>query len=384
MRFKKYFLAFSGTLLLLAVLTTAINRIVDPFWYYRDISINGFNAVKPKFRNYERHVKPAMVQREQPASLIFGSSLAEIGFDPLHPALRMAGKSYNFALAGASWEMVACSMQFALARDAALRKIVLGLHPESMPQVDCKAAIAKMEVPEERAFLFSSDAFQASINTVLEQHKQKPSHTAEGLYFYTRGVPATADRFREFFALDSPCQIGQVSLSPTHPPPPRRQEQLDLSGLHELIRVAVKKGIELKLVMYPRHALSFEREYQCGTRQARWVAIAQIISMVEAEKNSLVEVWDFEGYHAIGTEPISNAPSLNWQDPKHFNTEFGNIMLDEMFAIKPPRFGMHLTSANLLARANTEIQTRRAYLDSHPEFLQQLKSLLPNHGALNR
>lgn len=377
---KKYIFVFTAMFLLLSVLTVAFNRVVDPFWYYRDVSIDGFNAIKPKFRNYERHVKPALVQREQPASLIFGSSFSEIGFDPLHPALRATGKSYNFALAGAGWEMVACDVQFALSKDTALRQIVLGIHPSAMPQKDCKADIIKMETPDERAFLFSIDAFEASINTVLEQYKQKTSHTAEGLYLYTRGLPETANRFREDFARHTPCKINHVSTNPPDTAILPKQGDLDLSGLREFVRKTTGRGIVLKLVVYPHHSLSLEKEYQCGTRQARWDALAQIVSVVEAEKSRFVEVWDFEGYHTIGTETISDAPGINWQDPAHFNTEFGNIMLDEMFAIKPPAFGVRLTSANLVAHANEERKARAAYLGRHPEFLRQLASMLPQHA----
>lgn len=374
---RKYIFVFTAMLSLLVLLVVAFNRVVDPFWYYRDISIDGFNTIKPRFKKYERHVKPALVQREQPASLIFGSSFSEIGLDPMHPALRATGKSYNFALAGASWEMVECAVQFSLKHDAALRQIVLGIHPGPLPKTDCKADIFKMENPDERAFLFSYDAFETSINTVLEQHRQKPTHTAEGLYSYTRGFPETARRFREHFALHTPCKISHVSANPSSSSL-AKQENLDLSGLLELVRQTRKQGIVLKLVVYPHHALSFEQQYQCGIRQARWDALTQIVSAIEAEKSNSVEVWDFEGYHAIGTENISDAAGVNWQDPAHFNTEFGNIMLDEMFAMKPPAFGERLTSANLEVRANMERKERAAYLDRHPEFLQQLESLLPH------
>ncbi len=377
---NKYLFVFTAILLFLSALTVAFNRVVDPFWYYQDISIDGFNAIKSKFQNYERHVKPGLVQREQPTSLIFGSSYSEIGFDPLHPALRATGKSYNFALAGAPWKMVACDVQFALSKDAALRQIVLGIHPDAMPQVDCKADIAKMENTDESAFLFSYNALTSSISTVRYQHKLKPSHTPEGLFFYARLDSGTEGRFRDVFAkYYKPCKINQISAKPPSTLLPK-QPNLDLSGLREIVRKAIERGIVLKLVVYPRHSLTFEQEYQCGTRQARWDALAQIVSVVEAEKNSLVEVWDFEGYHAIGTETISDAPGVYWQDNAHFNTEFGNIMLDEMFAIKPPEFGERLSSANLRDREARELKERAAYLSEHPEFLRQLESLLSQHA----
>lgn len=371
---RKYFLLFIGQLLLVAALMVAFNRVVDPFWYYRDISISGFNAIKPKFQFYERHVKPALVQQEQPASLIFGGSYSEIGFDPLHPALRAAGSSYNFAMAGEAWDMYVCDVLFALKHDAALRQIVLGITPGSLPSSDCQPRIRKMESVEQRAFLFSTAAFEASVNTVLEQHLMKPSHTAEGMYFYTRGTPGIIWRFRQDFHLNPVCK--------TPPPagslqPPAR---LDLSGLQDVLRQAASRGITVKVVVYPRHALHLERQYQCGIRQAKWDALKQIVPMVLQESGGLAEVWDFEGYHDIGTELIDDSAGHYWQDPGHFNYEFGNIMLDEMFALKPPAYGMKLTSSSLAERAETERRMRADYLARHPEFREQLESFLPQNA----
>ena len=124
---KKYITVFLLLLFFSSGAIIVFNRIVDPFWFYRDISINGFNADKPEFRTFERHVKPSIVVRKQPETLIFGSSLSEVGFNPLHPALNQEGKSYNFALAGAGWDINQCNIKFALKHDLALKEIVLGI-----------------------------------------------------------------------------------------------------------------------------------------------------------------------------------------------------------------------------------------------------------------
>lgn len=375
---KKYFFVFAVALLTMSGLTVAFNRVVDPFWYFRDVSIEGVNTIKPKFRNYERYVKPLLVQREQPSSLIFGSSYAEIGFDPLHPALTAVGKSYSFALAGAPWEMVACDVKFALEKDANLHQIVLGIHLSDLPRINCKADIERMATPDLRAFLFSYDAFEASINTVLEQHKQKPSHTLEGQYFYTRGTPATESRFREYFAQHPPCKFQSAVLHPLEADKQPKHKELDLSGLKDLVSEVIKRGIVLKLVVYPRHALLLEQEYQCGTRQARWNKLKQVADLVQTTRSGLVEVWDFEGYHAIATETISEQSGYYWQDPRHFNFEMGNIMLNEMFLLNPAQFGMQIIPGNIDARADFERRHRVQYLTEHPEFLIHLTKLLPD------
>jgi len=63
---KQFVIRFFCSSFLLLALIGLFNRIVDPFWYYRDIEIKGFNATKLVYSNYERHIKPALLMREQP------------------------------------------------------------------------------------------------------------------------------------------------------------------------------------------------------------------------------------------------------------------------------------------------------------------------------
>ena len=357
---KKYVILFLSGLSAMLCLVAAFDRIVDPFWYYRDISIPGFNEIKPKFRRYERHVKPSILEREQPGAVIFGSSYAEIGFDPSRLAAVAGVSAYNFALAGAQWERVYCDVRYALKYDRNLRWIVLGIHPEAMPAADCD--LSSMRHPDRIAFLLSADALKASFETVIEQRRGSPSHTAQGLYFYTRGMAGTAQRFREYLPTHSPC--GQ--------PSPYPEGGFDLEGLRKLLREAGRRNIGVKLVVYPRHAIPVELEYLCGARRGRWEALSEIVSMA-----GKAEVWDFEGFNAFSVEKISQAPAVYWQDPAHFNYEYGNIMLDEMFGRALPVVGNRLTPETLRGREDAERAARAAYLTGHPGFDAEVRSLLP-------
>ncbi len=371
---KRYVVAFFLLFPAALVLIAAFNRLVDPFWYYRDISIPGFNQVKTKFRRYERHVKPEILVREQPDAVIFGSSYSEIGFDPAHLSPLIGGSAYNFALAGASWNRVYCDTQFAMRYDRKLKWIVLGIHPKSMPERDCRKDLHEMRHPDELSFLLSADALKASLETVFEQRKDPPSHTAQGLYFYTRGKSGTADRFRQFLSVHVPCITGRGGASV--------DAKLDLKGLKNVLDEARMRHVSVRLVVYPRHAMLVEREYLCGVRQKRWEALSRIVSMAEslAGTGTSVEVWDFEGFHRIATERISEAPGVFWQDPAHFNYEYGNIMLDEMFGRSAALYGARLTSKNMAARQEAERSAREAYVRLHPGFDRQLMSLLGQPG----
>ena len=99
--------------------------------------------------------------------------------------------------------------------------------------------------------------------------------------------------------------------------------------------------------------------------------------MIEAMRSDRITLWDFEGYHQVGTERITDDAGVYWQDPAHFNYEMGNIMLNEMFGIKPPQLGVRLTPSSISLLEIAERAERAEYLDSHPEFLARLQDLLP-------
>lgn len=371
-----------GCLILLG-LVGIFNRIVDPFWYYRDIEIDGFNAVKHKFQRFERHVKPALLIREQPEAIILGSSFSEVGFDPNNPFFTNHGrlKSMNFALAGASWERNQCDFEFAVTHSR-IKRALVGFHPGDLPLADCKkdfASIGKISTGE---LLFSDRSLLASIQTILKQGNELRSHTREGMYFYSRHAAGVDNRFRKYF-------MARIKENPQCMKPgdkshvdsnPDAQHELDLSGLRRMIRTAKKHNVELVLFAYPRHAYNFEMDRQCDETGWQWHALQKIASMVKTESagNESVRAWHFYGYNDITAEPIGTSAKY-WQDPNHFNFEMGNWMLEDMFdeSHAPPKLGRPLASGSTDSIYREFLAQRDGYMKQHMEIQQDFQKLLP-------
>lgn len=382
---RRYVLGLLGGTALLLGLAGLFNRVVDPFWYYRDISIEGFNAVKTKFRRFERHVKPAILAREQPEAITLGSSFAEVGFDPENPAFTDNGRlrGYAFAVAGADWGMVTCYLQYAL-RHAPIRRVVIGIHTTDNPPVECDAMVAAMGNAGPGQLLFSARALHASVQTVLEQRKERPSHTAKGRYFYTRFDPGADGRFRELFnhrLRTRPCDLRLPEAGSAAPVPrasPKRA--LNLEGLREVVRLARERGFELRLVVYPTHAYALEMDELCGEEVERWDALRQMAEVVEQEAGSdAIQLWEFLGYNAVTGEPVG-ALMKWWQNPFHFNAETGDLVLGAMLGqpvAGAPEFGRRVTSAGVVERQRRFEEERRAFVGDHPEFYPGLRALLP-------
>ncbi len=365
----------------------AFNRVVDPFWYYRDFEIAGFNAVKPRFARFERHVKPALLARELPQAIVLGSSFAEIGFDPLDPSLTDSGRlrGYNFAMAGAGWDLEQCALDYAL-KHAPIKRVVVGIHPGALPKADCNKVWQGMSVSQVE-LLLSTNALDNAVRTVIEQRRARPSHTREGRYLYARGVPGAALRFREYFKRDGAAYARCAALQTSAPAMPAQglvaTTGLDFEGLSAMIRAARAQGVELAFVVYPQHALSLELAFACGDGRARWNHIAAIAAVVaeEAAKESSTganvssaSLWVFDAYDVAGGERVIGREPMYWQDPEHFNFEHGTRMLAAIYR-GAAEFGAKVTPGNVEAIYVQLLAQRARYLATTDWFYPDLREL---------
>lgn len=388
MSFNQFAVRFIFGIFALLALIGIFNRIVDPFWYYRDIEIKGFNAVKIKFSRYERHVKPSLLVREQPEAIIMGRSYSEQGFDPTNPLFTDYGrlKSMNFALMGASWDMVECEFEFAVSH-AHIKRILIDLPPGDLPLANCAKDFSSIGQVSTMQFLLSDTALQASIDTILAQKHKMPSHTREGMYFPSQGNSPGGYRFQEYFS-NKIHELRQSKkdvqcLKPTDTSNTTdiltSGKALDLSGLRRMIKIAQDHNIELIMAVPPRHAYLLELTRQCGEQNANWQAMKQISELIDAEsaRGGQIRAYQFYGYNIITAEAVGATPAIYWYDPEHFSVETGNMMLSDMFGGSSPRLGRQLTSASINADYQDFLLGRIGYLERHPDFQSDMKKLFP-------
>ena len=368
--------------LLLLLLTGLINRVVDPFWYFRDIFIEGFNVNKTEFHSYENQIKPIIIKETRPDILIFSNSYLEVGFNPLHPGLTEHGKyrSYNYGIAGSNWDKVYCNVLFAM-NNAVLKTVVIGIQPGPLPIFDCSMQQEKNKL-EQRTLLISFDALRASFNTLRRQHRP-PTHNINGMSYYHRNNGAQIEQvFKNYFnryfkyPLTKNCTPPKLLKNPSWSTP---NSVVDTEGLKNLLDLLIRRNIKVKLVVYPNHALWMELLMSCGDITERWQYLFQIATVVDEvnKNNGLVELWDFQGTSEMLTERIINGQVKYWQDHGHFNYEMGNAMLDVIFTNKMAtsvhsndHFGVLLTSTSVVDRFYSFFKNRKQFIEENPWFLE--------------
>ena len=386
---KRYTIALLALLLLLLATVGGFNRIVDPFWYFRDVEVRGFNLDKPRFPRNERLVKSALLQKLRPEAVILGNSYTEVGLPATHAGFTDGGKlkPYNLSVSGGAWPEIYCYAQFALAQPG-LKRMVLGVSGSIAPSCSAHANLGEIDFAK---LLFSQNALSASWET-LRRQDGKPRVTAEGMWYFKRyeeKIRNDGDVVVNFVGelRSHLCKSPQLDRGFEASRVSRIKPSADASnaGLRAIVRRALEKNVRLILLVYPKHALHYEMERQCGELERRWSELWNIVSLVEEEagpESALIEVWDFYGYREINAERVrAGIPMAQrlWQDAGHFNHEVGAVALDTIFPAghaSPSRYGRSVSTREFERYIEDSENERRAFLAAHDWVRQELDELV--------
>lgn len=360
---KKFTLFFVSLTLVLIAMIGVFNRLIDPFWVYRDTNLPNFNEYKPKFGKFERSAKPIILKKLQPDALIFGSSISEIGFNPSNNAFNKNGQllGYNFSFAESDWSRVFCQFQYAN-QHTSVKRALIGIHLEDSPIVDCKN-INKIYLNEAsiQELLFSATALNASIQTVFSQKNKENSHSHDGMYFYARNKPGTIKRFHE--------GLLKVSKNPkcSNPDKSVLSTKLDLSGLESIIEIAIKNKIDLNIFIYPEHAYILEAQLKCQLLEIEFNKLRQVQNVILRVNSKNISAWHFYKYHKTTAEKIEDI-MVYWQDSFHINHELGSLMLEDIYLLSNPNLGTMLNSNSHKNLYLEFLRSRDLFLKLNPQF----------------
>jgi hypothetical protein len=382
---KTFSVACVTAILLLTGCVGVFNWIVDPYGYFRDIEIVGFNYNKPKAVGNDRLVKPARAAKLKPEAVIVGDSIAEIGLPPTHRGFTNHGAlvPFNLGIPAATWSDTFCLAMFMM-RQAPVKRMVVGVSGVDDETCPSDATLGRVDYGK---LLFSRTAFDASRETVRLQ-RQRASMTREGLWYFNRydGHLPTDDEVANDFAvmirgeLCASTSISSVALDRTRLPMAAVARDQGV-GLRKLIRLALDKQVELILLFYPTHVLLSEARRSCQGPEAHWNWVWQAVSIVAQEtsgNSQQIQVWQFSDYRPINGERIhSGKPSRErlWPDSIHFNEEVGAAVFDAIYS-SDPRYGAQVTAKNfdeLIVQSEDE---RKQFLADNPWVRQELEEMV--------
>lgn len=343
------------------------NAIIDPYGLVNSPEVSGINRFKPEQITRVRMFKAAAVSRIQPRSLLMGSSRADIGLDPSHPALATVGPGYNLGLSGANMHEVRQYFEHALFNQPDLEVVVIGLdffmfnefkHDEG----DFNLERLKQHHPAPNDLLnglFSLDALESSVQTLRYNLRPSPSalYDATGRRYQFGELPSSSEkRFQQMTTrlLETRGYYQDYDLSQEY-----------LADLEAVVDLAAQHDIELHLFISPAHATLMESLYQAGF----WPEY-------EAWKEALVAIapiWNFAGYNSITTENIGD-DMVNYVDSSHYSKAVGDLILDRMLDYRsdevPDDFGQLLTKSTLEVHLQDMMARRERWQQTFTDVMQ--------------
>jgi hypothetical protein len=391
--FTRYVKIWVGIIALTLLSVTTLNLVVDPFGVHQVVRNASWAPYKSHGRG--RTGKAEMVRQGPWDTVLLGSSRAENGIDPAHPAW-CSKRVLNVALGGPNLYEVGYVFRYVV-EHGDVKRIVLFI---DLLMFDERGTFA-MDFTQSRfdpetnileyrlGHLLGYRAVDASYQTILRARRDiAPVRTELGFRVWERRRSAVARGYRyqfdrvilEYLSRDSiNSYIGyNHSLS-------------RLALFEEIVATCREKDIALIVIIPPVHALQLETMRIGGVWNTfeTWKRDLVAVLRRDHEKRpqaGAIPLWDFTGYSTMLIDPVpaegDAQTTMSWfWECSHFKKELGDLVihrvLDDDAAGKDAQsdFGVLLTLENLDDHLKKIRDDREWYAREHPEEIARVERL---------
>ncbi len=393
------------------------NLVMDPYRAYQLIDIPGINQSKPKAMLSKSKLKVRNVAKLKPATLILGTSRAELGLDPGHKALVEAYPPvYNMALPTSNIVQHLRILKFVQGKGE-LKRVLLGLDfamfnasrfEKNKLDGRLENVLREQEgVPGVQHFnnLFTfealSDSYRMLTGYDVSEFVSEVRNTEGGLRnpglwlkafsaighqgmfshterkFFRRGVyRSTSDSYFETVVNDTGNGINAWGV--------KKINTLDIFS--DFLVFCAENKIELNLFISPLHArhqniIVAENRWQDFEVWKRRMTVA--VSAVNGEYGADYVLWDFSPYSHVTTEPVPfhSEVKMRWYwESEHYKTALGSHIIDIMFGLSAATldgeaFGVVLSRGVVDQHLDDIRHGQAGYIEENPKELKRLKRL---------
>lgn len=399
--FHKYVaaLVLIGVVLLGGVMGFTIH--VDPYAMYEWPISRGSDRPKPAFDVNLRMLKAVKVDRLRPEGLILGSSTAEFGYDPLHPAWQ-GKKVYNLALSAGNGYEALQFLKFSHSRSP-VKQVFLSTDFfafNSWSGADARgfhhANLDFGILQRLNRFVVTSASYQAVRWAWQAQHSDSPpsyQELGQRPPEYLSYILGRGHR-RVFLAKER-----EYATSGFFPAGPRDRFEFARPGMdtiaifQETVRFCRAHDIALTVAIPPCHARYWEVIHATGLwdKFERWKRrLVEAVAHETVAGKAPVALWDFSGYNEVTTEEV---PPLDDSGPRmhgywesvHFHRRIGDMVLARVFgrpreAVVPADFGRRLTPESIDRVLDVIREERSAYVRGHPADVAEIEQIAREAG----
>ncbi|MES2353857.1 MAG: hypothetical protein V4568_05500 [Pseudomonadota bacterium] len=380
------------------LVVAAINIFIDPFSIFGTPRIQGWSEIKPSAWGRPGFHKTFAVQDLKPDALILGTSRAEVGLNPKHPAF--AGlRAYNLAISGGNMEQI--GGYFAHARAVTKpRLVVLGLDLHSFnvrfpgrsdfdPNMFTEDPYWEplLEPLKKLGVAINGQTLEQSLSTIDDQYRPADHRWMPEGQGWVNPIAMDA-RVREYGGQRNMCLIDEALVTRTEYVPPPTYEfnfglhlkNSPLEHFRRILREAYAREMALHIFISPVHARHLEVLHSLGLLQTYedWERLL-VKTVAEEAKRAGKEpfpLWDFSGYNSVTTETVpakndSQSRMRGYWESSHYRGETGDLVLNRIFGLKTESkneatdFGVLLNPVNIESHLADFRAGRQRYAKQH-------------------
>lgn len=382
-------------IVMLLGMTASFNWLVDPFSIYQSVKINHFNSLKTQQEVIGKFTIKAICALEQDYSIfILGSSRANRGIDPTHPAFNSLGKAYNIALTGANVYELKQVIDFILTYQPYTKIIVFSLdflmftdRIADNPNFEQSPFATKNYFLQHIKNTFSLDETYYSLKTVIDNYQMDNTSILEETPCIRQGIPkhdiiipyphykSSIKTLTSF--LEAPQLYAGYCYSHTR-----------LLELQQIIDTARQHHIEVKFFISPIHAWQLELIRLTGLYPTfeQWKRdLTHLLAQDQRQypQQPIYPLYDFSSYHELTTEsvPRQQEQQMQWfWESSHYKKQLGNLVINKLFHYQveqqPADFGILIDEQNIETHLAHIRQAQQRYQQTHDEDMMELTALV--------
>jgi hypothetical protein len=402
---QRFILTWLLGLIVILGFVVGVNIIIDPYGIVGSPRIDGLNRYKVAAVDWPRVTKPYLITRTDPATLVMGSSPADVGLDPSSAAWPADRRPvFNMAIDGSSPRAQLSFEQHGLAATHP-KLVVICLTLEDSLRFEDPALDDKTPRKEEfddrmkatrsgapnpdyahgrfEDYLFavaSTRAFMDSLRTVAAQSDPSITYQSPQGYLHAAkfNVWAKTEGFHSLVTDKDERYVG-IYLRWA------RVSYFNIEPLRAMIDAARDRGAQVVVAILPNYADQMEIRRQAGVtdRFDAWkTRVTELVAQAnQADDKDKVTLWDFNGFNRYTTETLppegNHVDELQWfWEPVHFRPELGSILIERMMGKGPDDIGVVLTPENLAADIAAFHDAQDKWVAAHPADVARIARMI--------
>ncbi len=391
-------------LILFAV--AAVNYRADPYGAF-DPVVDSQPMERPAFATNTRLAKAHIVTSFRPQAILLGTSRAEVGLSPEHPAWNHA-RVYNLGLPHSNMGETLEYLEHAIAAGA-LEQVVIGLdflqfNPLLPPRPDfdeCRLRNPDSLWSTWRARLCDIPVLLMSRRALVESVTLLGSSQPDNTYLRDGSRDDQAKEAELVRAGSQHAGFLNSEYQYYHDTDLLRGFVDSDEGIatttgpqfEALLRLSHRHGIDLRLFISPTHARQQELLHMMGLweRFSRWKRyLMNATYEVAAESGAQpFPLWDFAAFTTYTEEAVpaiddGNARMKWFWESSHYTRALGDVVLDEVLSGKATGLGQRIDRDNLDEWTHTIEERRRLYQQVNARELSTMRRYLESSSSLAR